>query len=52
MKLKSKIIVFFSVVIFALSMVACDNEGTAEKIGKKVDKAFQTAKKKIDDATD
>jgi hypothetical protein len=51
MKWKSKLVVFLSVVIFALSMVACDNEGGAEKAGKQIDKALQTTKEKIDDAT-
>ena len=51
MKWKSKAVLLFSLVIFALSMVACGNEGGAEKAGKKIDKAFQTAKEKIDDAT-
>lgn len=51
MKLKSKAVLVFSLVFFALSMAACGNEGGAEKAGKKIDNAFNTAKEKINDVT-
>ena len=50
MKWKSTSVLLFSLVIFALSTVACEKEGSAEKVGKKIDKAVETVKEKIDDA--
>ena len=50
MKWKSKAVLLFSLVIFALSTVACENVGGAEKAGKEIDKAFKTTKEKINDA--
>ena len=52
MKLRLKTVVLFSLVIFSLSTLsACEKEGGAEKAGKKIDKTFNTAKDKIDEAT-
>jgi hypothetical protein len=31
--------------------VACEKEGTAEKAGKKIDRAVDNAKQKLDEAT-
>lgn len=50
MKWKSRLIILLSIVILVLSMVACEKEGAAEKAGKKIDKAVETVKEKIDDA--
>jgi len=51
MKWKSMAVLLFSLVIFALSTVACEKERGAEKAGKKIDKAVETVKDKINDAT-
>ena len=34
-----------------ISAVACEKEGTAEKAEKEVDRAFDSAKQKLDEAT-
>ena len=34
-----------------ISAVACEREGPAEKAGKEVDRAFDSAKQKLDEAT-
>lgn len=51
MKWQTKAVLLFSVAIIALSTVACEKEGDAEKAGKEIDKALSTAKEKINDAT-
>ena len=52
MKLRFKAVVLFSLAIFSLStLAACEKEGGAEKAGKKIDKTFNTAKDKVNDAT-
>ncbi len=51
MKLQAKVALLSLLIIVVLSMVACNNDGTAEKVGKKIDKAFNTVKDKIHDAT-
>lgn len=51
MKWKSMAVLLISLLFFSLSMVACEKEGGAEKAGKKIDKAVESVKKKIDDAT-
>lgn len=52
MKLKSKAVFLFSLLILLLSTVACEKEGGAEKAGKAFDKALNTAKDKIHEATE
>ena len=47
---------FFLMIGLALSCmlilsVACEKEGTAEKAGKEVDKAFDNAKQKLNEST-
>jgi hypothetical protein len=51
MILKSKALLLFSLLVLALATVACEKEGGAEKAGKQIDKALDTAKDKIHDAT-
>ena len=51
MELVKRLVVIFCVSLFALGIVACEKEGAAEKAGKKVDSAFDAAKKKADDLT-
>jgi len=41
----------FLLIFFALFISACAQEGTAQKIGKKIDNVFNTAKNKIHQAT-
>ncbi|MEN8258745.1 MAG: hypothetical protein ABFS09_12855 [Thermodesulfobacteriota bacterium] len=51
MKLKSKAVLLFSLVLLSLSTVACEKESEAEKAGKKMGKALNTAKDKISNIT-
>lgn len=51
MKLKSKAAFLLLLVVFVLSASACEKEGNAEKAGKKLDEAFNSAKDKLNDAT-
>lgn len=51
MKFKSKAALFCTLLILVISTVACEKEGGAQKAGKEIDKAFNTAKDKIHDAT-
>lgn len=50
--MKSKIILVLSLIILAVTTVACEKEGGAEKAGKKIDETFDAAKDKIDEAAD
>lgn len=51
MNRKFKGLFFVVLIILAFSLTACEKEGTAEKADKTLDKAFNTAKDKINDAT-
>lgn len=51
MTLHNVIIVCIALILLAFSTAACEKEGTAEKAGKEVDRALDSAKKKIDEAT-
>ena len=51
MKLPAKTALLLLLVVMVLSLVACNNDGGAEKVGKKIDKVFDSAKDKIHDAT-
>jgi hypothetical protein len=51
MKLQAKITLLSILAVMVLSLVACNNEGGAEKVGKKIDKTFDSAKDKVHDAT-
>ncbi|HEU18390.1 MAG TPA: transport-associated protein [Deltaproteobacteria bacterium] len=44
-------LLFLSLLIFSFLTVACEKEGGAEKAGKKIDKAIESVKEKVDDAT-
>ena len=46
-----KMLVLMALALFITLQTGCEKEGTAEKAGKEVDKAFSTAKEKINDAT-
>lgn len=51
MKFFQKVTAVISVLFFTLALVACEQEGSAEKAGKKLDDTLNTAKEKIHDAT-
>jgi hypothetical protein len=51
MKLLKILLVGLALSSLLLGTVACEKEGTAEKAGKKVDRAFDSAKEKLNDAT-
>ena len=44
-------IILFILVMIAFVQIGCKKEGTAEKTGKEIDKALDTAKDKINDVT-
>ncbi len=46
-----KMVMIGVLVSVAMALVACSEEGTAEKAGRDIDKAFDSAKEKIHDAT-
>lgn len=46
-----KMAVIGALVSMTMALVACSEEGTAEKAGKKIDKAFDSAKEKIHEVT-
>jgi len=48
-----KITIVFTVLAFcAFGFMGCEKEGPAEKAGKEIDKAFDSAKKELDKATE
>ncbi len=51
MKLKSKVALLLLAVIMVFTTAACEKEGSTEKAGKKIDKAFNSVKDKVKDAT-
>jgi hypothetical protein len=51
MDFKKIIIIGFAMSCLLLTAAACEKEGTAEKAGKEVDRALDSAKKKLDDVT-
>ena len=51
MELKSKLTVCFAAFWLCLGVIACEKEGSAEKAGKEIDKAFSTVKEKVHEAT-
>ena len=51
MKLKKIIAVVLAAGFLLTAVVACQKEGTAEKAGKSVDKAFDNAKQKLNEVT-
>ncbi len=44
-------VLIFAVLILALLTTACEKEGAGEKAGKAFDKALNSAKEKVNDAT-
>jgi predicted small secreted protein len=51
MNLKKIIAVILAVSFLLTAAVACEKEGTAEKAGKEIDRAFDSAKEKFNEAT-
>ena len=51
MKLRIKIFVLAAIACFAFGIAGCGEKGSAEKAGKKLDKAAESAKDAIHDAT-
>jgi hypothetical protein len=51
MELKKIIVIGFAISCLLISAVACEKEGTAEKAGKEIDRALDSAKEKLDEAT-
>ena len=52
MTLLKKLVMICLMLGMTLSVCACDsNDGSAEKAGKEIDKAFDSAKDKLHDAT-
>ena len=47
--MQKKMLILLSLALFMALQTGCEKEGTAEKAGKEVDKAFSTAKEKIND---
>jgi len=48
---KKVLVIGLAISCLLISAVACEREGTAEKAGKEVDRAFDSAKQKLDEAT-
>jgi len=49
--LGKKLLIFCFIGFFACGLVGCKKEGAAEKAGKKVDQAIDSAKKEVEKAT-
>ena len=52
MKWHLRVVLLLLVMMFGLSVAACEKKGGAEKAGETIDKAFSNAKDKIHDATE
>ncbi|MBU0909995.1 MAG: hypothetical protein KKC76_00755 [Proteobacteria bacterium] len=46
-----KMVVIGALISLTMALVACSEEGTAEKAGKEVDKTFNSVKEKVHEAT-
>ena len=51
MEVKKIFVIGFAISCLMISAVACEKEGPAEKAGKEVDRAYDSAKQKLNDAT-
>lgn len=49
--MKKIFLICLAISFLMVSAVACEKEGTAEKAGKSVDRAFDSAKEKLNEAT-
>jgi hypothetical protein len=50
-KLGKKLLILCLMGFLACGFVGCKKEGTAEKAGKKIDQAIDSAKKQVEEAT-
>jgi hypothetical protein len=50
--LRTKILIICSIAFFSFGFIGCNNEGPAEKAGKNIDQAFDSAKEKVEEATE
>lgn len=51
MKLRMKMFTLCAIACFAFGIAGCGEKGTAEKAGREVDKAVDSAKEKFEEAT-
>jgi len=51
MYLKKVLVIGVAISSLLIFAVACEKEGTAEKAGKDIDRAFDSAKQKLNEAT-
>ena len=51
MSLFKKLLMILVFVVFVAGIYGCEKEGPAERAGKDLDKAMESAKEKLDDAT-
>ena len=51
MSLRKMLCIGLAIIFMAFATVACEKEGTAEKAGKEIDRAMESAKKKLDETT-
>ena len=51
MKLIKILLVGLALSSLLIATIACEKEGTAEKAGKEIDRALDSAKKKLDETT-
>jgi hypothetical protein len=51
MEIKKTLVIGFAISCLLLTVVACEKEGTAEKAGKEIDRAFDSAKQKLNEST-
>ena len=49
---KQGVLVLCMIAFCAVGLIGCEKEGPAEKAGKKIDQAFDAAKKKVEEATE
>ena len=51
MSLRKMLCIGLAIIFMVIATVACEKEGTAEKAGKEIDRAMESAKKKLDETT-
>ena len=51
MSLRKVFVIGLAITFMIFSTAACEKEGGAEKAGKEIDKAMESAKKKLDETT-
>jgi len=51
MYLKKVLVIGVAISSLLIFAVACEKEGTGEKAGKEIDRAFDSAKQKLNEAT-